>query len=99
MTDAPKRSQGVTERAAGADLRALAAQDAVLPDATAVAALYRRLARGVDAAAAEDDGYRVAFIGHRLVECHAYLTGRRPDAPADVDPFGLSAAVVDPSFT
>lgn len=90
--------RGPVERAASADLAALRAQDAVLPDATAVGVLYRRLARAVDQANAANEAYTVAYVGHRLVECHAYLTGHRAEGPADVDPFAVSAAVVDPSY-
>jgi hypothetical protein len=90
---------GPTERAAGRDLTALRAQDAVLPDAAAVEVLYRRLARVVDMAARADELYTVAFAGHRLIECHAYLTGARPEPLPDVDPFTLSTAVVDPTFS
>jgi hypothetical protein len=95
----PARSRGAVERAAGADLAALRGQDAVLPDAAAVEALYRRLARALDVADRAGEAYTVAYVGHRLVECHAYLTGQRADQLADVDPFAIAAAVVDPSFT
>jgi len=94
----PVPARGVVERAAGADLAALRAQDALLPDAAAVEALYRRLARALDVAAAHDEAYTVAYVGHRLVECHAYLTGSRADQVADVDPFAIAAAVVDASY-
>lgn len=95
----PPRARGVVERAAGADLAALRSQDAMLPDAAAVEALYRRLARALDVADRAGEAYTVAYVGHRLVECHAYLTGQRPDAAGEVDPFAIAAAVVDPSFT
>lgn len=99
LEPAPTPARGVVERAAGADLAALRAQDAVLPDAAAVQALYRRLARALDVAVAADEAYTVAYVGHRLVECHAYLTGHRADQVADVDPFAVAAAVVDPTYT
>ena len=70
----------------------------MLPDAAAVEALYRRLARALDAADRAGEPYTVAYVGHRLVECHAYLTGQRADQLADVDPFAVAAAVVDPAY-
>jgi hypothetical protein len=95
----PSQSRGPVERAASADLAALRTHDALLPDASALAVLYRRLARAVDVASAAGEAYTVAYVGHRLVECHAYLTGHRADQPADVDPFAIAAPVVDPSYT
>jgi hypothetical protein len=99
LEDAGRRAPGPVERAAGADLRTLRGQDAVLPDAAAVCVLYRRLARAVDDAARAREPYTVAYAGHRLIECHAYLTGARPEPVPAVDPFALSAALVDPSFS
>jgi hypothetical protein len=93
---AKPRSQGPAERAAAVDLRELRRTDGLLPNATAVQVLYRRLARAIDQADAEDAGGRVGFLAAHFTRTHAYLTGVALEPLADVvDPFALAPPLRD----
>jgi hypothetical protein len=94
-----RRRIGSAEKAASLDLRRLRAQDALMPNATAVEQAYRLEARILDETVTAGERYTALMAARRLQEIHAYLTGRADTLPSDIDPFALSSPVVDPTFS
>jgi hypothetical protein len=67
-------------------------------DASTLELLFKRLARAVDVCTAEGEWGRVGYLAPQMRATYFDLLGRGPDAGSDVDPFGVSTAVVDPTF-